>query len=410
MKKITAVLIFLSAFGFSVFAQTTRTTRPRIVTTPNPQVNRPQNDSPAPNSPPVLKGGTTSTASQPPTANNTDDTAVEETEVIKVDTDLVTIPVSVIDRDGRFISGLRKEDFKIFENGVEQKIDSFTTTEQPFTVVLLIDVSPSTQYQIEEIQNAAITFVNQLRRDDKVIVVSFDQRIHVLSRATSDRNVLRNAIMEARFGNGTSLYEAVDYSMRNLLWLVEGRKAVVLFTDGVDTQSRRAGYQTTIQQAQESEILFYPIRYDTYQDGGNNTQNYPYPRQGNNSVLGAILGGILSGGNVQIGGNSRGGNGSAGSSRSEYETGRRYLNDLANTTGGRLFEANRTNNLDAAFSGIAEELRRQYALGYYPENVGKKGDVKQIKVRVQRPNVAVRARTSYVVGETSGKLAGRVGK
>jgi len=406
MKRITAVLIFLSAFGVTAFAQTTRATRPRIVTTPNPQVNRPENDSPAPTAP-VLKGGTRSA----PAANNTDGLVVEEEEVIKVDTDLVTIPVSVIDRDGRFVTGLRKQDFKIFENGVEQKIDSFTTTEQPFTVVLLLDVSPSTQYKIEEIQDAAISFVNQLRRDDKVIVISFDQKVHVLSRATSDRNVLRNAILQAQFGNGTSLYEAVDNAIRNQLWLVEGRKAVVLFTDGVDTTSRRAGYQTTLQQTQEADILFYPIRYDTYQGGAGNSQNNPYPsrRQNGGSILGNILGAIITGGNVQIGGNSRN-TGSAGSSRSEYETGRRYLDELARNTGGRMFEANRTNNLDAAFSGIAEELRRQYALGYYPENVGQKGDVKQIRVRVQRPNLAVRSKTSYVVGNTSGKVAGKVGK
>ncbi len=414
MKKIAIILICLSALGASVLAQTNRASRPRIVATPTPQVDTPETDSPEQNSaqrPPVLKGGT-STANQTPTTANPDGAVVEDEEVIKVDTDLVTIPVSVIDRDGRFISGLKKQDFKIFENGVEQQIDSFAATEQPFTVVLLLDVSPSTQYQIDEIQNAAITFVNQLRRDDKVIVIAFDKKIHVLSRATSDRNVLRNAILDARFGDGTSLYEAVDFAIRNQLWLVEGRKAVVLFTDGVDTTSRRAGYQTTIQQTQETDILFYPICYDTYQDGGygggNYPQNNPYPsrRQSSGSVLGDILGGILNGGNVQVGGNSRG-RGSAGSSRSDYETGRRYLEELAHNTGGRMFEANRTNNLDAAFAGIAEELRRQYSLGYYPQNIGQKGDVKQIRVRVLRPNLAVRARTSYVVGETNGKLAGK---
>ena len=123
---------------------------------------------------------------QTPTA--TEETPVEEDEVIRIETNLVTFPVSVLDRDGRFISGLQKQDFQIFENGVEQKIDTFGSVEVPFTVVLLLDVSPSTQYKIDEIQNAAITFVNQLRRDDKVIVISFDERVHVLSRATNDRN------------------------------------------------------------------------------------------------------------------------------------------------------------------------------------------------------------------------------
>ncbi|MDQ3321153.1 MAG: VWA domain-containing protein [Acidobacteriota bacterium] len=411
MKRLTAILVCFGVFGGAISAQSGRTARPRIVPTPTPVVR--QNDSSTQNNanrPPELKGGTSSTT-QMPAANN-DETGEDDGEVIRVETNLVTIPVSVLDRNGRFVSGLQKQDFKIFENGVEQQIDGFASVEQPFTVVLLIDVSPSTAYQIEEIQDAAIGFVNQLRRDDKVIVISFDERVRVLSRPTSDRNALRYAIQQAEFGDGTSLYEAVDNAISRQLRQIEGRKAVVLFTDGVDTTSRRASYQSTVQDTQETDVLFFPIRYDTYQSGGfggNFPPSNPYPGRrrsgGTGSVLGDILGGILSGGSVQIGGNSRGG--AAGGSRGEYETGRRYLNELAQNSGGRMFEANRNNNLDAAFSGIAEELRRQYSIRYYPETAGQKGDRKQVKVRVMRPNLAVRAKGSYVVGEAEKKLAGR---
>ena len=107
---------------------------------------------------------------------------------------------------------------------------------------------------------------------------------------------------------------------------------------------------------------------------------------------------------MQVG---RGGRGSAGGSRADYETGRRYLQELASNSGGRMFEANQNTNLDAAFSGIAEELRRQYSLGYYPETVGKAGERKQVKVRVMQPNLAVRAKSSYTVGETDKKVAGK---
>ncbi len=108
-------------------------------------------------------------------------------DVIKVDTTLVTIPVSVFDSGGRFISGLNKNDFRIFEDGQAQQIEVFATTEQPFTVVLLLDVSRSTQFQIEEIQDAAIAFVEQLRPQDQMMVVAFDDEIQVLSEPTSDR-------------------------------------------------------------------------------------------------------------------------------------------------------------------------------------------------------------------------------
>jgi len=414
MKKITAILICFGVFGMTVLAQSPRASRPRVVTAPTP-INGSSTQGDAANRPPVLKGGTNSTnQTKPATANSDEAVAEDDGEIIKVETNLVTIPVSVIDRDGRFVSGLQKRDFKIFENGVEQQVDSFTSVETPFTVVLMLDVSPSTAYKIDEIQDAAIAFVNQLRRDDKVMVVSFDQNFNILSRLTSDRNALRNAIRQARFGDGTSLYEAVDKTIRQQLRYVEGRKAVVLFTDGVDTTSRRASYRSTVEETQETDILFYPVRYDTYSGGGgtyNPPSNNPYPsrRRSNGSVLGAILGGIITGGNVRIGGGSSR-TGSAGSSRAEYETGRRYLEELARNSGGRMFEANRTNNIDAAFSGIAEELRRQYALGYYPETVGQKGERRQIKVRVMRPSLAVRAKGSYIVGGTDKKFAGKLGR
>lgn len=416
MKKTIAILLFFSLLAAAVSAQQSggsrRASRPRVVdAAPTPA---PSDASAAtPNSarvPPVLKGGapsssTVNPAAQKPSSTVSGEEIVEEEEVVRVETSLVTIPVSVIDRDGRFVSGLQKKDFKIFENGVEQQIDSFATVQQPFTVVLLLDVSPSTAYQIDEIHAAAISFVNQLRADDKVIVVAFDEKVRVLSPATSNRAVLENAIMQAEFGNGTNLFDAVDYVMNRQLKSVEGRKAVVLFTDGVDNVSDRATYQSTVQQTQETDVLFYPIRYDTFRDGGGNSAGSGNPspnrKRRNGGIFADIFGGIFDDDGYY--GNRRTGT----ASRAEYETGRRYLEELARNSGGRMFEANRTNNLDAAFSGIAEELRRQYSLGYYPETVGKTGERKQIKVRVLQPNLAVRAKNSYTVGAVDRKFDGR---
>lgn len=332
-------------------------------------------------------------------------------EVIRVETNLVTMPVSVLDRDGRFISGLQQRDFKIFEDGVEQKIDYFQSVEQPFTVILLIDVSPSTQFRIDEIQNAAITFVNQLRPADRVMVVAFDQHVQVLSPITNNRAQLQNAIRQAEFGDGTSLYEAVDHVINEQLRHIQGRKAVVLFSDGVDTTSRRANYDSTLRLTEEIDSLFYTIRYDTSTDmyGGN---SYPPQRvpigRGGRVTFGDIIGAILSGRNTTIGGPApRGGRGRGGANSPEYEKGKQYLEMLAMNSGGRMFEAQSIYNVDAAFAGIAEELRRQYSLGYYPEAVGKVGDRKQIKIRVMRPNVVVRAKNSYIVGQTDRNVAGR---
>jgi VWFA-related protein len=324
----------------------------------------------------------------------------EEDEVVRVETNLVTMPVSVIDREGRFISGLQQKDFQIFENGVEQKVGYFQSVEQPFTVILMIDVSPSTAFQIDEIQEGAITFINQLRPSDKVMIMSFDETVHILSRPTNDRRQLRNAIYQAQFGEGTSIYDAVDYAINRELSNIQGRKAVVIFTDGVDTTSRRANYQSTIADVEEVDALFYPIRYNTQRNyggwggGGGGSRR----RGGVDDWIGIILGG----GGVSVGG----GNGS-GQSSGEYATGLRYLETLAQNSGGRKFEADTTSNLDAAFAGIAEELRRQYSLGYYPDKVGQVGERRQIKVRVARPNVIVKAKNTYIFGQNDRKFAGK---
>jgi VWFA-related protein len=277
----------------------------------------------------------------------------------------------------------------------------------------MLDVSPSTQFKIEEIQQAAITFINQLRPGDRVMVVAFDERVHILSPVTNNRAMLRNAIMEAEFGDGTSLYEAVDNVIYNQLRQIQGRKAVVLFTDGVDTTSRRASYDGTLRATEEVDALFYPIRYDTQSDmsrggwSGGYPGGYPGGRGGRGGgrrvvTMADILNGIFNGGAGIYGGRG----GGMGGSAEEYAKGRRYLETLAFNSGGREFEASSMYNLDAAFSGIAEELRRQYSLGYYPDAVGRPGERKQIKIRVMRTGVVVRAKNSYIVGQTDRTIAG----
>lgn len=416
MKKIIALILCVGLFGLTIFAQSGRT-RPRVVVTdnlPSPtqtptqpsESTEPSDVEPSPTNspstakrPPVLIGDTKSSTD----TNNTEAGAVDDDEIIKVETNLVTIPVTVLDRDGRFVSGLQQNDFQIFEDGTQQKIEYFASLEQPFTVVLLLDVSNSTQFKINDIQNAAITFVNQLRQNDRVMVVSFDEKVHILTPPTSNRAMLQNAIRTINFGGGTSLYEAVDFAISQELRRIEGRKAVVIFTDGVDTTSKRATYQSTVKAAEELDAMIYPIRYDTsgFMNGGNSGGGGGSSRRSGGGVFGQILGAILTGGSVQVGG------GGGGTSSGDYQRGLRYLEELASVSGGRKFEAQTTYNLDAAFSGIAEELRRQYAIGYYPESEGQKGQRKQIKVRVDRSNAVVRAKNSYIVGSATPNTSAR---
>src|SRR5262249_7174436 len=214
-----------------------------------------------------------------PLADNTPVT-VDENGTIKTDTSLVSIPVSVIDRDGKFVPSLNKRDFRLYEDGVEQDIENINLVETPFHVALVLDTSHSTVFKMKDIQNAAFAFVQQLKRDDQVMVVSFDSKVRFHCEFTSDYDALRQAIYETRTGGSTKLYEAVD-KVIDRLEPIQGRKAIVLFTDGVDTSSRRANFPNTIEKVEESGALVYPIKYDTEMDipqGGINGPNpWPWP-------------------------------------------------------------------------------------------------------------------------------------
>jgi VWFA-related protein len=317
---------------------------------------------------------------------------VDAGDIVRVNTTLVTLPVSVMDRNGKYVPNLRKEDFRLWEDGIEQNVAFFSSVDKPFSVVLMLDTSGSTRTRLGDIQEAAITFVNQLRPDDQVMVVSFDEQVRVLTEFTKDRYRMRDAIRYTRPGNGTRLYDAVDLVMNQRLNSVSGRKAIVLFTDGVDTTSRHASYASTIRDAEELDALIYPVQYDTYMDmvgGGGGGSGWPGAGRWPTSPA-DILGQILRGRN------HGGGSGGVGTSRREYDLANRYLHDLAEKTGARNYQGDSNEQLADSFANIAEELRRQYSLGYYPKTPAQAGQRRQIRVRVNQPNLAVRTRDSYV--------------
>lgn len=373
--------------------------------TQQPTVSQPQDEDnrvqpTRPTRPPVLGGANRDPNEPQPTATPQKSNEPEEFgegDTLRVDTTLFSIPVSVMDRDGKFIPNLRKEDFHIWENGVEQQVAYFASVDKPFTVALVIDTSGSTKSRLMEIQDAATTFVNQLRPDDRVMVVSFSDQLRVLSQPTNDRLALRDAIRRTEPGSGTRLYDAVDMIINEHFNRIDGRKAIVLFTDGVDTTSKRASYESTVRDAEELDALIYPVEFDTYADMAGPGGGWPGGGGGGNRRnRGGILDDLISiivGGGITI--NSGGGGGGTGTSREEYERGDQYLRDLARVTGARLYNAE-MQNLDFAFRSVAEELRRQYSLGYYPKNKPVAGERRGIRVRVTRPELVVRTRDSYV--------------
>ncbi len=383
-------------------------TRPRRAGDPSQTTNQSQEP------PPSLVGSEPAPALVPPTLANPGTNPVDslanapanavsaagpeevgEGDVVRVNTSLVTVPVSVLDRQGRFIANLQREDFQVFENGVEQSIAYFEPAEKPFTVALLLDTSPSTHFHLNEIKDAAIAFAKQLRPQDRVLIVSFNDEVLLLTEVTNDLNVIETVIEEnVNTGSSTRLYDAVDLTIKERLNKIKGRKAIVLFTDGVDTSSQQSTYQSTLREVEELDALIYPIQYDTtdylraMQGAGSGSMTITTRRSG-------LFGTTTTQQTYNVPLNN--GIPLPGSTQADYDRADQYLHALADKTGGRLYQANDTAQLAQAFTRIAEELRRQYSLGYYPRADNVESDARrQIKVRVRQPNLAVKARDSYV--------------
>jgi hypothetical protein len=235
LARITLLLVLLLTLSHGVFAQ--RPTRPKPRATPLPDLPRPDDPSSIPPEP-------------------------QDVEILKTDTNLVTVPVVVTDRGGQYISDLTKEDFSIAEDGVGQEIAFFAHVSAPFHVVLMLDTSASTEEKLRPIQQAAYSFVQQLQTADRVKIISFNEAVKDLNEFTSDRNVLKDSINHVRSGEGTKLYDAMTTAM-NALRPIKGRKAIVIFTDGVDWHSDESTYAGTLRWLDEEGVIVYPIRYDT---------------------------------------------------------------------------------------------------------------------------------------------------
>ena len=289
----------------------------------------------------------------------------EDLDVITVTTTLVTVPLRVMNQNGNYVSDMRAEEFRVFEDDVEQQLAYFSPVASPFTVALMLDVSDSTKSSLHEIKEAAMVFINQLRADDAVIIIHFDGVLNVVGQPSSDRAVLRKMIEQVQSGRGTRLYDAVNKVLTRLLTQIKGRKAVVLFTDGVDINSRTTADQT-LREAEAGEALIYSVYYDTL------AALKEKSKAANYSVL------------------------SSSSTASDYAVGRNYLNRLAKKTGARMFQASNPKKMALAFASIAEELRAQYSLGYYPANPPQAGQRRKIRIQVARHDLVVDARDSYL--------------
>lgn len=309
-------------------------------------------------------------------ANGQDKT---DEDVIKVDTNLVTIPIIVSDRQNRYISGLKAENFTVFRDGQKQNIEYFIAEESPINVALLLDTSRSTEQVLDRIKKAAQEFIKKLKPNDRCIIISFDWRVNILSELTNDSEKLKKVIKNTEIGErfGTVMQDAVYQAISKNFAVVKGRKAVIMLTDGKDFGSL-IGKDELIYKLEESDTLVYSIFYETgIMQGGMMRQRLPFPNRG--GVFGRRNGNP---------------NGRKRNERANEEA-KDFLREMAEVSAGRFYQKD-VSDLSEVFAAITQELRNQYLIGFYPENI-EKGKIYQLKIKVDRNDAVLRAKNSFRV-------------
>jgi len=339
---------------------------------------------------------------------------VDEGDVVRVETQLVSVPAVVTDRNGRPLAGLKLDNFVLMEDGKPQRLTNFATTETPFEIALVLDTSGSTRDEIGLIRDAAKAFIRALRPGDRVAVVGFKNlnrsggplaAVDVVSDLTDNRERLHLAIDDLDTSNGTPLYDALGRVAEQIFREppreeLRGRRAIVALTDGVDSSSNsdfgearaklnRAGVATYFIQVSTEDYVEDRLLKDCEDDGRLTLSAKQLERfrrlfvpqlQKEDYQDFCRLGPFE---RMDI-------------SRRLYNLGRQEMNEMARGSGGKNFAAASLTDARAAFAQVAQEIGTQYSLGYYPANKTRDGAFRQIKVELRGvKDGTVRAREGY---------------
>ena len=265
----------------------------------------------------------------------------------KAGTQVVSLFVTVADAQKRLVPDLAKEDFDVFDNEKPQAITYFDNSIHPITVVVMLDTSGSMTLTIDLLKRAAEQFLIRLLPDDKAKVGAFNDKVQISARFSNNRDQLISSVMDLDYGNGTRLWDAVALSLDELKG-VEGRRVILVFTDGDDTASK-VGLGNVIDRARAEEVMVYAIGLESeYFNGQRQVRSRP------------------DGG----------------------------LRKIADETGGGYFELKKTSDLAPTFTKVASELHSQYVLGFSPALLDNR--VHKLMVKVKPAGLTARARRSYV--------------
>jgi Ca-activated chloride channel homolog len=339
---------------------------------------------------------------------------VDENDVVRIETQLVSVPAIVTDRAGRPLTGLKASDFQIFEDGRPQKIANFSTTDAPFEVALLLDTSGSTREDVGLIRRAALAFIEALRPGDRVAILAFNTRkdgsdslavAELKSPLTDDRELLQEAVESVGASNGTPFYDSLAKVARDVFRerpteQTKGRRALVALTDGVDSTSesdfdearellKRAGVVSYFVQVNTEDYVEERLMQDCEDDGALRLSRVQLQRYRRVIAPGAAAEDFSN--FCRMGQFER-----MHASRTLYRMARDEMSRLARESGGKTFPAADLRDARRAFRQVAEDIGTQYSLGYYSTNTARDGSFRKINVQVRGVKDAqVRAREGY---------------
>ena len=339
---------------------------------------------------------------------------VDEDDVVRIETQLVSVPAVVTDRTGRPLTGLSASDFQIYEDGRPQKIANFSTTEAPFEVALLLDTSGSTREDVGLIRAAARAFVEALRPGDRVAILAFNTKkegsdslatVELKAPLTDDRELLQEAVESVGASNGTPFYDSLSKVAKDVFRdrpteQTRGRRALVALTDGVDSTSE-SGFEEARESLKRAGVVSYfvlvntedyvedRLMQDCEDDGAlrlSNTQLRRYQRVIAPGAAAEDFSNFCRMGQFER----------MHASRTLYQMARAEMSSLARESGGKTFAAADLRDARRAFRQVAEDIGTQYSIGYYSTNTARDGSFRKINVQVRTVKDAqVRAREGY---------------
>jgi VWFA-related protein len=307
--------------------------------------------------------------------------AQEPDDVIRTETRLVQLNIGVVDKQGRAVTSLTKNDFVIYEDGVKQSIQLFEPVDAPFSLVLMLDMSGSTINFRQQLKLASQRFLDALAPDDRVAIVQFNKEVKLLSGFSSDRQKAAYAIEIASGAGETHFYEALKYALKELEKEGKRRKAIVVLTDGLDTHLRNTD-RATLAKAQTNEEALATIKPHTSAELNNVLASAD--RQGVTIYPLALPSGdpkrlpLPTPGIIGI-----------------YAAARARLQSLADRTGGRLNEINHLQYMAQLYREVAANLRTLYTVGYQPSGDRPRGKWYEIKVEVAHSDLTARTKPGY---------------